>query len=365
MEIDFKDHVLTLITVEQAREYVRNGILCYDNTKLVAVNTCPTFGILRYGLHRTETGSSRSMAIDAGKACHDYFAAQRIWSLRHQYRDDKEIYERVNKYAIQLFGSVRYAEALASQQDAPDDLTNAINFCLPILYNTGFYDSPTDRKRTMSNLEQACIAYSSRYLLSEMPVLVSPNIIGVEIPICILFTPKKSQQKQFIYTGRIDGIHNYNNVPHIAENKTASRLDDAWRMSFSISSQVTGYMVAATLMLEREVLNGFIMGLQIPQPKSFSDGIAWEPVYRNTSDFQRWYEWVLYSIDIYKSYILRPTEAPRFTHSCNRYFHACQFIPYCSMERTEQADLIEQMQVEEWSPLDQHGDIADQSEGVI
>ena len=352
MEIELGDHILTLISVEQAREYVQQGITCYDNTKLVAINTCPTFGVLRYALHRTESGSARSMAIDAGSACHDYFAAQRIWSLRDHYKEQPAIITRIGLHATKLFNGVRYAEALSSAQDAPDTLTNAINFCLPLLYNSGFYDSPTDRRRTMANLEQACIAYSSRYLMSELPVVVTDNLIGVELPFCILFREKKTNAPRLIYTGRIDGLHYYNNTPHIAENKTASRLDDSWRMSFAISSQVTGYMVAATLMLQQEVLNGFVMGLQIPQPKSLSDGIAWESVYRNNSDFLRWYEWVLYGVNIYESYILRPTEAPRFTHSCNRYFHACQFIPFCSMEREEQTSIIEEMTVDEWSPLD-------------
>lgn len=365
MEIELGQHVLTLISVEEARAYVEKGITCYDNTKLVAINTCPTWGVLRYALHRTESGSGRSMAIDAGKACHDYFAAQRIWHLRDQYKDEPSILTRVGLHATALFGGPRYAEALSANQDAPDPLTNSLAFCLPLLYTSGFYDSPTDRKRTMSNLEQACIAYSSRYLLSEMPVYIDDKTIGVELPFCILFTDTQTKKPSFIYTGRIDGIHNYNNTPHIAENKTASRLDNSWRMMFATSSQVTGYMVAATLMLDKEVRDGFVMGLQIPIPKSYSDGTAWEPVSRNDSDFIRWYEWVLYSIDIYKSFIHRPIEAPRFTHSCNRYFHPCQFIPFCSMSREEQVELIEGMRIDVWSPLDQHGDIADQSEGVV
>ena len=88
MNIKNKQVTLQLITIEEAREYVKQGLVCYDYTKLTAINTCPTFGVLRYALHRTESSSSRSMAIDAGKACHDYFAAQRIWSLRNAYSDN-------------------------------------------------------------------------------------------------------------------------------------------------------------------------------------------------------------------------------------------------------------------------------------
>lgn len=365
MNIHSDKVILELITIEEAKKYVSAGLVCYDYTKLTAINTCPTFGVLRYALHRTESSSSRSMAIDAGKACHDYFAAQRIWSLRNQYNGDQTKLTHIGLHATKLFGSVRYAEMLSQPQDASDNLTRAITFSLPALHTSGFYDSPTDRKRTMANLEAACISFSSRYLMSEMPVLLKDNIIGVELPFCILFRDRKSNLPLFVYTGRIDGLSTYNNRPHIEENKTASRLDDAWRMMFHISNQVTGYMVAASLMLGTTVSDGFVMGAQIPQPKSFTDGIAFEQVSRTDSDFQRWIEWALYSVSVYESFVNEPTYAPRFSHSCNRYFHPCQFIPLCSMSREEQTDMIEGMRLEEWNPLDRVGEIADNSTGDV
>lgn len=365
MKLEYAGHTLELITIEEARKHVTNGLVCYDFTKFTAVNTCPTFGVLRYALHRTEASSSRSMAIDAGKACHDYFAAQRVWTLRKANISSPEQLTKIGLHATKLFGSVRYAEMLSAPQDSSDDLSNSINFCLPALHTSGFYDNPSDRRRTMANLEQACISYTSRYIMSDMPVVLQDNLVGVELPFCILFTDIRTNKPRFIYTGRIDGLHTYNTKPHIAENKTAARLDDVWRMMFHTSNQVTGYMVAATLMLKKEVTDGFVMGTQIPQPKSMTDGVAFEQVSRNASDFERWAEWSLHSIDLYEKFITRPTEAPRYTHSCNRYFHACQFIPFCTMPREEQADMIEAMSIEEWSPLDHVGEVADNSTGDV
>ena len=366
MRLEYGDYSLELITIEEARKHVANGLVCYDFTKLTAINTCPTFGVLRYALHRTESSSTRSMAIDAGKACHDYFAALRVWSLRNQHKDSPKQITKIGLHATKLFGSVRFAEMLSAPQDATDEFSNAINFCLPALHTSGFYDSPSDRRRTMANLEQSCLSYTSRYLMSEMPVVLEGELVGVELPFCILFRKRSaSDTPVYIYTGRIDGLHNYNSAPHIAENKTAFRLDDVWRMMFHTSNQVTGYMVAATLLLEREVLNGFVMGTQIPQPKSMTDGVAFEQVSRNDSDFTRWTEWIEHSVNVYQEFVHRPTAAPRYTHSCNRYFHPCQFIPYCTMPREEQVDMIEAMSVEEWSPLDHVGEVADNSTGDV
>jgi hypothetical protein len=44
--------------------------------------------------------------------------------------------------------------------------------------------------------------------------------------------------------------------------------------------------------------------------------------------------------------------APRYTHSCNRYFSICQFLPFCTMNRKDQKEALAEMRTEEWSPLD-------------
>ena len=79
-------YVISVIPLHEAQLLRKQGIVFYDFTKLTAINTCPTFGVLRYALHRTEvpmTASGRNLAIEAGKACHDFFAAVRMWTLLH------------------------------------------------------------------------------------------------------------------------------------------------------------------------------------------------------------------------------------------------------------------------------------------
>ena len=49
----------------------------YDNTKLVGINTCPTWGILRYSMHKRMPNVKREMALEAGTAGHEGFAAVR------------------------------------------------------------------------------------------------------------------------------------------------------------------------------------------------------------------------------------------------------------------------------------------------
>ena len=44
--------------------------------------------------------------------------------------------------------------------------------------------------------------------------------------------------------------------------------------------------------------------------------------------------------------------APMFTHSCNRYFRPCSFVPLCTAPPEEQRDILEEMEVQKWSPLE-------------
>ena len=42
----------------------------YDHTKLSGINTCPTYGILRYSMHKVMPNSKRALALEAGSTSH-------------------------------------------------------------------------------------------------------------------------------------------------------------------------------------------------------------------------------------------------------------------------------------------------------
>ncbi len=144
----------------------------FDFTKMSAVNTCPTFGIIRYGYHKVFSTSSRAMALEAGSACHEVFAAARcvdlITNFRKAYPDQDEGHVRsiVRKRAVNMFGEERANEFFAELDSSEDERTKVLRSCLSILNNGPFYDDPSDKRRTMSNLEEACIAYLDRLELN-------------------------------------------------------------------------------------------------------------------------------------------------------------------------------------------------------
>lgn len=336
----------------------------YDNTKLQAINTCPTWGILRYQMHRTYSTNARAMALEAGAAMHEVFAAVRLWQLlKYDMAEDQGRFDLFNYHGIRLFGAKRFNDMLDQVKEGEDDRTNMLNFCLQALYGCGFYDDPNDSRRTMSNLEEAAIMYIDRWDHRRMPLWIRDrndphSDVGIEIAFdVVLCFDTTTGKRSYRFAGKLDGLHWRDDVPCIGENKTAGRLDEAWRQSFEMSSQITGYMLAASVFTGQPINKGVVHGLQLPLPRSYDiGGLITEHVYRESFMFARWFDWFLHTVDLAEQYHDNPIDAPKYTHSCNRYFRPCAFIPFCASDDDEQRRHIAEMDIEEWSPLHNVGD---------
>ncbi|NJL53742.1 hypothetical protein HC928_00455, partial [bacterium] len=141
----------------------------------------------------------------------------------------------------------------------------------------------------------------------------------------------------------------------VHENKTGARIDDAWSAGMLMSHQLTGYVVAARIITGHEVEHAIAHGLQIPQPKTgrYGSGVVYDKVVRRDMHVQKWLEWVVDGVTYDSSYNDNVFFAPRFTHSCNRYFRPCPFIPLCDTETREEFNMtLSEMNDDRWTPLD-------------
>lgn len=333
----------------------------YDHTKLSAINTCPTWGILRYAMHKKMQATGRALALEAGHAMHECFAFVRLCSLIEQHPENKQFQDQLWYYHGQrLFGEERLAHIDGVIQDGTDIVDVAKRGCIAVLDTSGFYDDPKDRRRTLSNMEECIYAYINRWRWDHkvwMRDTSDPTSdIGVEIPFDLVVEISGECAMQFRLTGRIDGIHfNGRNELAIHDNKTASRLNDAWSMSFALNHQITGYCVAASTFTQHAVHNAEVLGLAIPLPKTYDfGGYIRETVSRRDYHYTRWLQWLVHTINMARTYDGNPYDAPKYTHSCNRYFRPCSFIPFCDADPEEQHTIVKEMVTDEWSPLEQH-----------
>jgi hypothetical protein len=327
----------------------------FDFTKLSAIATCPVWGMVRYAHHKTTSGHARAMALEAGEAMHQVFAAVRIMDAL----DNISMYpsprarDLVLTRLRQMYDETRSEEFLSILFNyAEDDRVRRLKAGLYILESSGFYDDPGDNRRTMNKLSEAAMVYIDRYDFGKYIPFVDmqTEFVGVEQPFAIHVS---GPFEPLIFTGKIDGVHNFKETLRIEENKTSSRLNDAWQMSFDTSHQVTGYLIAASTIVKKYIDTALVRGLAIPQPIRGDNGILDTFIRRERHSIVSWAEWLAFIVDIHDKYYLNPTDAPMFTHSCNRYFRPCNFIPLCAADKEERRDMFAQLVNDEWSPLDE------------
>lgn len=366
------------VTVSLTTEEDKNNpnIPAFDYTKLSALNTCPRWGLIRYDQHKRMPGEGRNLPLEMGACAHDGFAAVRLFEL---FEYGRAVYGRklskklLDTTGERLFGKVRYA-TLRDIITSNDDARRRVCATAIHAVNTqGYYDDPSDKRRTLSNLESSIVAYIDRLELGRRVPYVNGEFVGIEVTfdITLTFDPvgvhvdqtgyHLSGPVKIRYIGRIDGIMLEIDGRKIEpeENKTASRLNDAWINSFIMSHQVTGYCVALATILGKPLEEGAsatVRGMMIPLPKTYDlGGIAEVPVDRDQYRYREWFNWIWHTYTTqYLPYKDNPLYAPEYTNSCNRYFKSCSFIPLCAMAEPAERELsFSQMVHDKWDPLAQ------------
>ena len=323
----------------------------FDYTKLTSINTCPRWGLVTHEAHKRMPGRGRSTALECGAACHEVFAAIRLWQLGNVQRKPGLMERR----GLELYTPARWAQMMHTQDfNSNSPSTNMMHFALEALYTSGYYDDPNDRRRTLTNMEESLIAYCDRWDCERFPIYISPDeqFIGIEVGFDLTLDFNGDRLR---YTGRMDGLHWDGSddviVPH--ENKTAARIDESWLASFQMSHQVTGYTVAASVLAQRPCSTAIVYGLTIPLPKRADyGGYVREHVQRHPHLIGQWAAWVWDTFQVWKQHRAEPLLAPTYTHSCNRYFHSCSLLPLCTAKPDDARHMFDvEMEHEEWNPL--------------
>lgn len=352
----------------------------YDFSMLNSINTCPFYGIVRHIHNKVFDVSERNMALECGDLCHKCFACYRALSIYFRgIEENNQTIELIGrkelvKVFLKTIDNISEGEALEFVEDCliqteekTTKLAKYTVFSDFLIDNSGYYEDPEDKKRTVENIKASLLAYCSSFLeiiLTE-PVWIEdindPNSkVGIEVQfdtnILISFDSKAQEHVQNIhYIGAIDGIHvRQDESLIIHENKTASRLDDSWANQWYKSHQITGYCLAASYFTGKSCLQARVLGMQIPVPKYSGYAFRSERVDRQQDDFSDWARWVLTNHQIIEEYKQFPEKAPMNTHACCKYYKACAFLPLCIEKEKERYRIInEEMQEQPWSPLDE------------
>lgn len=329
----------------------------YDFTRITAVNTCPTWGVVRYHHNKSmsEKSESEAPALAMGSACHEAFAAERLWRLTADERlEDHFIY-----HGIRLFGEEKFESMGDCISASRSDADNRLAFVLQAFYNYGYEGSPDDRRRTPANAEEALAAYldlSNRLHPIWIQDYDDPvSLIGIEMPYHITIDTETEDMGKIGFFGKLDGMSNHpSGFLLVEENKTGASMNDAWAAQWPISAQVTGYCAAGSVLTGREVNKALVRGLQIPLPRtSAANGVQEVMVNREPHQFHEWLQWFVRGVATYREYADHPLDAPRHFHSCTRYFRPCPMHMFCTMPPEDRVEMFNEMHVIRWDPTDE------------
>lgn len=156
----------------------------YSHSILSAINTCPIWGVIRYGHRKQHESDARAMALEYGAAAHEVFAAIYLWQVGFV----QNLPEHMHHHAARIFGNRgRFTEALKTKDKEPDSHDALVSLGFNILHSGTFYDDPWDNIRTVNNLEVGIIKYVENVLpnMPNWPIWIADisdptSMIGIE-----------------------------------------------------------------------------------------------------------------------------------------------------------------------------------------
>lgn len=221
-------------------------------------------------------------------------------------------------------------------KDARDNL---LALCFATLHNIGWEDDPKDEVRCMTNMELAAITYVDERFeyLESWPVWVADKknpkcLIGIEQVMDVVLEYADGYKLRYI--GTVDGLHldvGQKMRPTLEDNKTAARMDQAFRQAIHMKHQFTGYMACSTTLFGFPVFHGRVWGLKIKRTQTGENCLSL-PIERDYDAVTKWasdMRWMKENLHDPFQGNYGYESAPRFTHSCNRYFRPCALIPFC------------------------------------
>lgn len=292
------------------------------------------------------------MALECGEVMHQVFATVRIWQLLNGQK--KPDHAHVTGECI--FGKGRWREILKSAKSR-DQRENLLEMAFTTLHTSAWVDGEYDKTRTMQNMELSTLCYVDERLphMNSWPIYIErsdPNsMVGIEQHFDVVL--EFVDGKVIRYIGTIDGLVYDIGIEGspltLDENKTSVRLDTGWREKFKMAHQLTGYNAASTSVFKFPVMRSRIAGLKI-KPAGRGDDYWDGKERRDIEAMFRWAHWLRYTEELFSRYRDDWEWAPRFTHSCNRFFRPCSLLSFCADSPSGRREQWDQMVPADPSP---------------
>lgn len=327
---------------------------------LEALVTCPRWGLINSVNRRSFTENARSMALEAGSTMHEVFSVLNL--LQVGLVQGKV--EHMNYHGNVLFpgrwaGITAKLDPLQHDKRSADIIEDVLLRCLA---SSEFYDDPGDQFRTMSNLERAAFELYNYWVnvLSEFTIetnTLPEEPIGVERSIDVVLMSEGHKPIRFI--GLADAVYRNAETKKVTlgEYKTSSRVTDSYLESFQTRNQISAYLLGLHADYSDYMTgNAIIIASEMP-PKATKQNVQHIMVSRDVDSYESFFTACQFGMQLIDQFGNAPTDAPMFTHSCNRYFRTCSLMSMCTCTAQDRRETYDSMFTMELSPSEQMAEL--------
>lgn len=310
--------------------------LFIDNSSLERFTTCPRSA--EYYLCRKRESSDDRIALQFGKNIHTILEAR----YKHNPNVDTSTSDLMLAAARDAFSTWKFDDA--------EEFRNFSTACTFIeKYNTHYPLEGFEFLRLPSGQPAIEVPFAVPLGELEVDAVVSVRSQTGDI------TERHLSTLKVIWTGRIDLILRREGRIFIMDHKTTSMMGPQYFKEFDLSSQVYGYLWAASTLLQQPVA-GFIvnaMAFRKPTPKGKPYEFQRYPIPADDSLLK---EWQVDTMHIVSDFVEMAKRAyfPKHTKWCVGKYGPCPYLPICSLP-PHQRDLMlmsGNYKTVEWNPLD-------------
>jgi hypothetical protein len=319
--------------------------LFLDNSSLERFTTCPRSA--EYYICNKRESSDERIALAFGKAIHKILEAR--------YRHNPNVVTKVPGISTTDTNDIMLAAARDAfadwKNEDPEEFRNfstAVTFIEK--YNTHY---------PMEGFEILRLPDGSPAIEVPFAVPLGSLTIDGEIPVRLPtgeVTSRHLSTLKIIWTGRIDMIVKRGDAIFLVDHKTTSMMGPQYFKEFDLSSQVYGYIWAASTLLGKPV-SGFLvnaLAFRKPTPKGKPFEFQRYPV---PADIGLVGEWVNDTLHIVSDFVEMAKRGyfPKHTKWCVGKYGPCPYSPICSLPPSPSRELLlnsGNYKAVQWNPLD-------------
>jgi hypothetical protein len=318
--------------------------LFIDNSSLERFTTCPRSAEY-YICNKRESSDSR-IALSFGKAIHTILEAR--------YKHNSNVVTRVPGISDHDTSELMLAAAKGAFADWP-------------------FDDP-EEYRNFSTAVTFIEKYNAHYPMEGFEIVKLPDgRPAIEVPFAVplgeldingdltvrnpdgTIITKHFDKLKVVWTGRIDLIYRREGRIYIMDHKSTSMMGPQYFKEFDLSSQVYGYLWAASTLLNQPVA-GFIvnaLAFRKPTPKGKPYEFSRYPVPADDSLIQEWQQDTMFILSDFVEMAKRGY-FPKHTKWCVGKYGVCSYAPICGLPPHQRQIMLGSgnYKTVQWNPLD-------------